>query len=155
MPMNRVRQHLDDHHIQYSVIEHTPTFTAQKTAASAHISGKEVAKTVIVKADGDMIMVALPANHLVDLNKVKAFLDAQEVSLAHESEFEKRFPDCDVGTMPPFGNLYDMPVYVAQSLTEDEEIAFNAGSYRELLQMKYADFEKLVNPVIGDFSVET
>jgi len=154
MPIKRLREHLDDRQINYAVITHSPAYTAQKVAASAHISGKNLAKTVIVRTGDDLIMVVLPANHLINLKKLKDFLGTEDVALAREREFKDNFPDCEVGTMPPFGNLYDMQVYVAKELTADKEIAFNAGSYQELIRMKYKDFANLVNPVVGDFSVE-
>ncbi len=153
MPLNRLREYLDEQHVPYEVISHSPAFTAQKIASSAHISGKEVAKTVIVKADDELVMVVIPAHHLVNLQSLKRFLKAGEVTLAEEAEFQSLFPDCEVGAMPPFGNLYNMKVYLSDRLTEDEEIAFNAGSHQELVQMSYQDFEKLVNPIVGDFSI--
>lgn len=154
MSIKRLREHLDDRQINYAVITHSPAYTAQKVAASTHISGRTIAKTVIVRTDEDLIMVVLPANHLIHLKKLRKFLGTEDVALAREREFIDRFPDCEVGTMPPFGNLYDMQVYVAKELTKDEEIAFNAGSYQELIRMKYEDFANLVKPIVGDFSVE-
>lgn len=154
MPTKRLRQHLDNSKVSYAIINHSPAYTAQKVAASAHISGKSIAKTVIVRVGDELIMVVLPANHLIHLKKLKNFLKESDVALAREREFESKFPDCETGTMPPFGNLYDMQVYVAKELAEDEQIAFNAGSYRELVRMKYQDFANLVKPVVGDFSIE-
>ncbi len=154
MIAKRIRDYLDENGISYEVVNHSQAFTAQKIAASAHISGKEVAKTVIVKADGDMLMVVLPAHRQLDLMKLKQFLKADEITLAEENEFQRLFPDCEVGAMPPFGNLYDIPVYVTKRLTEDETIAFEAGSHRELIKMRYSDFANIVHPIVGQFSLE-
>jgi Ala-tRNA(Pro) deacylase len=153
MPTTKVRQFLDSHHIKYVVIGHSPAYTAQEIASLAHISGKEMAKTVIVKVDGKMAMAVLPASYKVDFESLKQGLGAASVELAHEWEFKHLFPDCEVGAMPPFGNLYDMPVYVAERLTEDEEIAFNSGTLTELFLMQYKDFEKLVRPRVIKFAM--
>ena len=113
-----------------------------------------MAKTVMVKLDGKMAMAVLPASYQVDFGLLKKATGAKKVELAGEKEFQDIFPECDVGAMPPFGNLYDMDVFVAQSLTEDEEIAFNAGSHTELIRLSYSDFEKLVKPTILKFSAK-
>lgn len=154
MPLSRLTEYLDDNDKKYVVIKHSKAFTAQEVAASAHIPGREMAKTVILKVDGDLKMLVLPSTHDVDFDQVKEQLGASEVALATEDEFSSMFPDCEVGAMPPFGNLYDMEVLVAESLTEDEEIAFNAGTHRELVRMAYQDFEDLANPNIVPVSVK-
>jgi len=151
MPGQRLRAYLDSNNIHYTNIMHTPAYTAQGVAHSAHISGKGIAKTVIVKSDGEMVMVVLPANQKVNLEQFRLFLHASEVELASEEEFQNAFPDCEPGAMPPFGNLYDMKVYVSEEL-KSEEIAFNAGTHAELIQMKYQDFERLVKPQVVSFS---
>jgi len=148
MPVRKLKEYLDDHHVKYITISHSPAFTAQAVAQSAHIPGKELAKTVIVKLDDGYAMAVLPASHKVDLDYLKRGVTAHDVSLASESEFEGLFPDCELGAMPPFGNLYDMDVYVAEELTEDEEIAFNAGSHTELVKMAYKDYADLVTPKV-------
>ena len=150
MALDRLRQYLDDHDTEYVVVSRSKAYTAQKIAASAHISGKQVAKSVILNADEKMVMVVVPAPHRVDLNRMKNILKAEVVSLAKEVEFQRQFPDCETGAMPPFGNLYEMDVFVDKSLTEDEVIAFNACSHRELVRMAFKDFEKLVKPVVID-----
>jgi Ala-tRNA(Pro) deacylase len=152
MPVSKLKEFLDSHNIAYVTISHSPAYTAQGIAASAHISGKELAKTVIVKINGEMAMAVLPAPYKVDFDQLKKELATEDIQLAHEEEFESIFPGCEVGAMPPFGNLYGLKVYVAELLAEDEEIAFNAGSHTELIKLAYADFEKLVNPVILKFS---
>ena len=148
MPAQKLKQFLDSHDIRYVSIKHSTAYTAQEIAASAHIKGKELAKTVIVKIDGKFCMVVLPASNHVHMGHLQDALKADSVSLATEEEFKNLFSDCEVGAMPPFGNLYDMDVYVAEELTEDEEIAFNAGSHTELVKMAYKDFENLTKPKI-------
>ena len=148
MPATKLRQFLDSHHVKYVSISHSRAFTAQEIAASAHVPGKELAKTVIAKLDGKMAMVVLPATHKVSMDLLKEASGAEQVELAGEWEFADMFPGCELGAMPPFGNLYGLDVYVAESLAEDEQIAFNAGSHTELIKMSYADFEKLVAPKV-------
>ena len=152
MPLNKVRAFLDEHHIKYVVISHSKAYTAQGIAAIAHIPGQELAKTVIVKLDGALAMVVLPASYQVDLLMLKKVVGVRDASLASEREFKKHFADCETGAMPPFGNLYGIPVYVDDMLTRDKEIAFNAGTHFELIRMAYADFEKLVEPEVLGFS---
>ncbi|TAJ15168.1 deacylase [Marinilabiliaceae bacterium JC017] len=148
MPLTRLEEFLNREHVDYKRIVHTRAYTAQKTAAFAHISGKEIAKTVIVKIDGKMCMVVLPASYQVDLHSLKEATGAKEVRMATEMEFKDIFRDSEVGAMPPFGNLYNLDVYVAEKLTEDIYIAFNACSHTELIQMHYRDFQRLVRPKV-------
>lgn len=148
MPLARLTEFLDDHNKKYVIVKHSTAYTAQEVAASAHVPGKEMAKTVMVKVDGDLKMVVLPSTHSLDFDQIKDALGAKEVALASEEEFESLFPDCELGAMPPFGNLYDMDTFVADSLTEDEEIAFNAGTHKELVKMAYQDFEDLAKPKV-------
>ena len=148
MPAQKLREFLDSNNIEYITISHSPAYTAQRIAELTHTPGKEMAKTVIVKLDDKFAMAVLPASHRVDLDYLKRGVDAQNVELATEAEFKNLFPDCEVGAMPPFGNLYDMDVLVAERLTDDEEIAFNAGSHTELVRMAYKDFENLVAPKV-------
>lgn len=145
--------YLDKYNVKYTRITHSAAFTAQDVAAAAHIPGKELAKTVILKVDDKLVMAVLPASFKVDFDLLKHALEAQTVTLADEPEFVDQFPDCEAGAMPPFGNLYGIEVIVAQSLSEDKVIAFNAGSHRELITMRYADFARLVNPKIIRFTV--
>jgi Ala-tRNA(Pro) deacylase len=152
MPAKKVAKFLDDHKVKYVKVKHSAAFTAQEIAASAHIPGKELAKTVMVTVDGQMAMAVLPASYRVDFKALKKLTGAKKVALAPEQEFKELFPECEVGAMPPFGNLYEMAVYVANPLPEDDEIAFNAGSHTELIRLHYADFKKLVSPTVGDFA---
>ncbi|RME67966.1 MAG: deacylase [Verrucomicrobia bacterium] len=152
MPATKIREFLDRANIPYTTILHPPAFTAQKTAAVAHVPGREVAKTVVVKVDDQLALAVLPADLNLDLEHLRSILGADSVELASEWEFKDRFPDCEAGAMPPFGNLYDMPVYVADALAEDEFIAFNAGNHREMIRMRYADFARLVKPRVLDIT---
>ncbi len=146
MPTQKLKEFLDGNKVEYVTITHSPAYTAQQIAEMTHIPGKELAKTVIVKVDDQYAMTVLPASHRVDLDHLKQGVKADKVEVASEAEFKSLFPDCEVGAMPPFGNLYDMPVYVADKLAEDEEIAFNSGSHTELVRLSYKDFAKLVSP---------
>jgi len=146
MPSQLLKEFLDENDIKYISIMHSMAFTATDIAKSAHIPSRELAKTVIIKVDDELAMAVIPANYKLDLSILKETLDTQNIELAKEHEFTKRFKDCEVGAMPPFGLLYDMNVYVAESLSEDDNIAFNAGSHLEVLQMNYKDYENLVKP---------
>jgi len=149
MPVENLKDYLDEEGIKYVSIKHSTAFTAQEIAASAHVPGKELAKTVVVKLDGNMAMVVVPATHVVDLEKVKTLAGADKVELATENDFKDVFPGSLTGAAPPFGNLYGIEVFADESLAEDEEIAFNAGSHTELIRLKYTDFEKLTKPRVG------
>jgi len=152
MPVKKLKEFLDSNHVRYVSISHSAAYTAQEIAASAHVPGKELAKTVMVKIDGKMAMAVLPASFKVDLEHLKEALGATAIELASEREFRDLFPGCETGGMPPFGNLYDLDVYVSGKLAEDQEIAFNAGSHTELLKLAYADFERLVRPKVVHFA---
>ncbi len=139
---------LDQNNVKYVVISHSPAYTAQGIAALAHIPGKEVAKTVVIKLDGKLVMTVLPANFHVNLGLLKKATEAKTAELASEAEFKDRFPECETGAMPPFGNLYGMDVFADEKLAEDKEIVFNAGSHRELIRMAWEDFERLAIPKV-------
>jgi len=148
MPLSKLREFLDTHKVKYLVISHSPAFTAAGIAGLTHIPGREIAKTVIVKLDGALAMAVVSASQRVDLSLLKAAAGARVAELATEDEFKTRFPDCEVGAMPPFGNLYGMAVYADLSLARDKEIAFNAGSHRELVRLAWEDFERLAKPTL-------
>jgi Ala-tRNA(Pro) deacylase len=148
MPLSKLETYLRDQDVSFNKIVHHKTYTAQRTAADAHISGRELAKTVIMKIDNRMCMVVLPADMQVDLGLLKMSTGAKFIRLATEMEFKDLFKNCEVGAMPPFGNLYDMPVFVAEALIKGVFIAFNAGTHSMLIQMKYADFARLVQPKV-------
>lgn len=148
MPLQTLKNFLDRENVRYMVISHSLAYTAAEIAALAHIPGKQLAKTVIVKIDGALAMAVVTASQHVDLLHLKAATFAKSVELATENEFKERFPDCEVGAMPPFGNLYGMPVFADESLSRDKEIAFNAGSHRELVRIAWGDFARLVEPTV-------
>jgi len=148
MSQSRLTDFLDSYSIKYVAFTHSPAYTAQGIAALAHIPGKELAKTVIVKIDGTLAMAVVPASRQVDLERLRAAAAAQFVEIAHEDEFRRFFPDCETGAMPPFGNLYGMSVYVDEELSRDREIVFNAGTHRELVRMSWADYDMLLHPKI-------
>jgi|SRR5437870_5571498 len=153
MPVKNLKEFLDNQKVKYVAISHSAAFTAQEIAASAHVSGHELAKTVMVRLDGDVAMAVLPASYKVELNALREAASAKQVELAGEQEFRSQFPECELGAMPPFGNLYDIPVYVDQNLTKDDAIAFNAGSHTELIKLSYKDFERLVKPTVLKFAI--
>jgi len=152
MPVEKLKNYLDENQIRYVSIKHSEAFTAQEIAASAHVPGKELAKTVILDIDGRMAMAVVPASYHVDFRLLEKETGATRISLATEDSFREKFPDCELGAMPPFGNLYDMDVYVSKTLAEDEEIFFNAGNHTELIRLNYKDFDKLVHPKVMRFS---
>jgi len=137
----------------FQVQHHATAYTAQRVAESEHIPGKLMAKAVMVFADGRAVMLVLPADYRVHLGKAAAALGATDVRLAHEDEFASAFPDCEIGAMPPLGNLYGMPVYVDRSLTEDETIVFRAGTHSDTMSIKYVDYERLVHPSVADLAL--
>ena len=148
MPFNRLHRLLDANHVDYQTIHHPTSYSAQQTAAVAHVPGRELAKAVIVHIDGALAMVVQNASGMVPLGRLKAAAGARDVHLANEQEFRDWFPDCDLGAMPPFGNLYGMEVFVTEALTHDDEIAFNAGTHTELIKLRYADFARLAHPIV-------
>jgi len=152
MPVRKLKEFLDREKVKYVSIIHSTAYTAQEVAASAHITGKELAKTVIVELDGKMAMAVLPANRKIVLQDLREVTGCDEVKFASEEEFKRKFPDCETGAMPPFGNLYGMDVYVAEALTRNDEIAFNAGSHTEIIRLRYHDFERLVQPHVVSFT---
>ena len=148
MPLSKLREFLDSNNVKYMVMSHSLAYTAQGVAALAHVSGKKLAKTVIVKIDGILAMAVIPASEHVDLERVRTLTGAEAVEVATEREFTDAFPDCETGAMPPFGNLYDMPVYADVRLAENEEITFTAETHRELVRMQWEDMARLVNPTV-------
>jgi len=148
----RLEVYLREHQVPFQLQHHAQAFSAQKIAESEHIPGKMVAKTVIVLADNNMVALVLPASYRADLNKIQAALGAREIRLALETEFVAAFPDCEVGTMPPFGNLYGIPVYAEKRLTEEETMVFPIGTYTDTMSLRYVDFERLVHPRVMTFA---
>lgn len=153
MIARKIRSFLDEKHVKYIAISHSPAYTAQEIAALVHVPGREMAKTVIVSMEDRLAMVVLPASKRVSFDVLRKVVGTSNVRLAREDEFARFFPDCEVGAMPPFGNLYGFDVYVDPALAEDEEIFFNAGSHTEVMRMKYADFEMLVQPRVVSMTI--
>jgi Ala-tRNA(Pro) deacylase len=148
----RMEQYLRDNTVPFEVMAHSEAYTMQEVAAELHVPGKQVAKVVIVKANGKMIMLVVPSPYRLNFAKVRALLGAKKVSLAKEEEFADLFPDCAIGAMPPFGNLYDVPVYVDQTLVEEPNIVFRVGTHRHTMKVAYADFARLAQPEVGEFT---
>jgi Ala-tRNA(Pro) deacylase len=146
MLSEKLKKYLDENGVKYEVLRHGEAYTAQEIAAVMHVHGKMLVKVVILKSDRGFLMLALPADRRVDISALVADLGLKMAALATEDEFKRLFPDCDVGAMPPFGNLYGVPVYVDKSLAEDKYIIFQAGSHSEALKVSYEDFVRLVKP---------
>ncbi len=155
MPVKKLKTFLDESNVRYLTISHSSAYTSQEIAASAHVSGKDFAKTVMIKIDGQMAMAVLPASYSVDFESLKEIFGTKNVTLATEPEFKTRFPDCEPGAMPPFGNLYGMAVYVAESLANHQGISFNAGSHTEIIRLSYTDYFRLVKPQVFKFAWKT
>ena len=154
MPLERLKQFLDSHAVRYVTVQHSPAYTAQELAALAHVPGKEWAKTVMVKLDGKMAMAVVAASSRVVFDLLKEASHARTAELATEQEFKDLCPGCEIGAMPPFGNLFGMSVYVDQGLAEDAEIAFSAGTHTEMVRLPFADFVRLVAPQVVKLSRE-
>ena len=154
MPVNALKSYLDDQGVKYVTISHSIAYTAHDTAHSAHVPTDAFAKTVIVKLDGRMAMALLRASDKLDLHRLRRVADADDAELASEEEFQGLFPGVEIGAMPPFGNLYDMPVYADTELAETARIAFNAGTHRELVQLDWSDFARLVEPVTAAITLD-
>jgi Ala-tRNA(Pro) deacylase len=142
----RLHNLLDEHHAPYTTFHHERTVTAHDTAAATHVNRELFAKTVMLKVDGTMAMMVMPAAYRVDLTRLSRALGGAVVELAEETEFKDLFPDCEPGAMPPFGHLYGMPVYVDSRLAHQPDIVFNAGTHTDAVRMPYAEFEKLAEP---------
>lgn len=150
---DRLENHFRENGVVFEVQEHATAFTAQKVAASEHVPGRMFAKVVMVRADGDLVMLVLPAPSVVDIAKVSEVLGGRQVRIAREAEFASAFPDCEAGAMPPFGNLYDVPAYVDRQLGRNERIVFQAGTHTVTMSVSYADFERLASPTVADLAV--
>jgi Ala-tRNA(Pro) deacylase len=152
MPSDKLLEHLKSHNVKYETIKYSPVYTAQEIAAATHIPGKQLAKSVMLKIDGVMAMAVLPASFQINFKRLKEATGTKKIELANEQEFKALFPDCELGAMPPFGNLYGMDVYVDKNITKEVQIGFCSGMHGELIVMSYADFEDLVNPKVISYS---
>ena len=147
--LKRLKELLDGARVSHEVYNHPLAYTAQEIAARQHFSGKEMAKVVMLEVDGRLIMGVIPGSRRINLNTAKASLGAKQVRLATEDEFISRFPECEIGAMPPFGNLFELSVIVDPALEKDEYIYFNAGNHVQTIRIKYSDFAQLVKPQIA------
>jgi Ala-tRNA(Pro) deacylase len=148
----RLEAYLREHQVPYQVQHHATAYTAQEVAQSEHVPGRMLAKVVMAYADGKPVMLTLPADYRVHLATAATALGAHEVRLAHEEEFASLFADCEIGAMPPFGNLYRLPVYVDQALAADDTIVVQAGTHTDTMSLKYADFARLSHPTVAQFA---
>jgi Ala-tRNA(Pro) deacylase len=146
-----IEQHLATCHIPYAVLHHPRAHTAQEEAAVTHVPVRMWAKTIACFADGDPILAVLPADYMIDVDRLRTVTGARALRFARENELSPLYPDCEVGAMPPLGTLYGQRVFVDRSLAEDEEVVFNAGSHTDAIKVKYDDFARLVHPIIGAF----
>lgn len=147
----KLKKYLDLNKVKYKTLKHKVAYTAQEIAAASGVPGKQVVKSVLVKADKQFVLVVLPAIHLIDIKKLKTILKCKSLKIASEKDIEKAIPDYEVGAMPPFGNLFGLNTLVDKTLKEDVEIVFNAGSHTDMVKMKYSDFEKLAKPKVAIF----
>jgi Ala-tRNA(Pro) deacylase len=144
---------LDGNKVSYEVLHHPEAVTAQRIAQAEHVKGRHHAKVVMVKSGDEHLMMVLPADHQIDLEKVEKAI-GKAVSLEQEQEFKTLFSDCAIGAMPPFGNLYGLPTYVEQSLAEQDYIVFEAGTHTDAIKMSYRDYEKIVKPNVNDLAIK-
>jgi len=148
----RLEEYFRDNGVGFQIMAHPTAYTAQEVAAAQRVPGKQVAKVVMALADGQIVMLVMPASYRIDFAKLRDALGAKEARLAKEKEFSDLFPDCDVGAMPPFGNLYGVPAYVDRVLTEDAEIVFQAGTHRDTMKIAYQDYARLAQPIVAEFA---
>ncbi|HEX6331299.1 MAG TPA: YbaK/EbsC family protein [Actinomycetota bacterium] len=148
----RLEGYLRENGVSFEVQKHPVAYTAQKVAASEHVPGRMFAKVVMVEADRELVMLVVPASAAIDTARVENVLGGRPVRLAAEREFAPRFPDCEAGAMPPFGNLYDVPVVVERALGENDHIVFQAGTHDTTMSVAYEDFERLVRPSVGEIA---
>lgn len=150
MPVKALKKFLDENHVKYVSLAHSPAYTAQEVAHCAHVCGKTLAKTVIVLMDDKMAMVVMPATSRIRWDRFMKAMGTDFIELADEDDFRDQFPDCEIGAMPPFGNLYGLPIYMDETLTQADEISFSSGTHSEVLKMAMKDYLKLVRPVTLD-----
>lgn len=148
-----IKEYLEREKIAYELLEHNRAFTATEVAGAQHIPGRKMVKTVIIKADDQFIMCLLPAIHYLDLDKLKEIIGSKQIRLAHEEEMSKLFPDCEIGSEPPFGLLYGLKVYADKFLEEDHEVAFNAGSHTDMIKMQFKDLQRLAQPTFIEMGI--
>ena len=149
----RLKAFLASQRVSHEVHKHPVAYTAQEIAAAQHLSGRQLAKCVVVKTDRGCVLAVLRAVDLIDLKRLKALLNTKRLTIANERDIKSLFPDIEIGAMPVFGQLYDVPVVMDRALGESETIACNAGTHTETMSVAYRDVERLVNPKIGNFAL--
>lgn len=152
MLSQNLKEYLEKTKAWYEVRHHPPTMTAEELAQRENVDGHQVAKVVILKEDGRYFMMVLPASYFINIAEARRMTGHPNLHFAPESELKQAFPDCELGAMPPMGNLYNMPVYAEKDLTTDDEIEFNAGSHEDAIRMKYQDWERLTHPQVMHFA---
>ncbi|MCX5657277.1 MAG: YbaK/EbsC family protein [Candidatus Omnitrophica bacterium] len=150
----KVVSYLKKNKVTYKTLKHEVAYTAQEIAAAQHVSGKVVAKSVLIKTDKkdkNFILAVLPATHLIDFNKLKKLAKVKKLTLAKEEDMSKLFPDVEAGAMAPLGPLYNIPIYIDKTLGLGQDIIFNAGTHTDMIKIRYRDFDKLNKPTTGIF----
>ena len=148
----RIRDYLDSQNVPYETLRHSQAFTAQEVAHSLHVSGKKCEKVVVAEGDHKLVLVVMPAAHRLNFQELKATLKVNQLEMLVESELVGLFPDCDLGAVPPFGNLYGIDVWVDRAVASAEHVLFCAGTHEDCIRMRYSDFAKLTRPFVGRFS---
>jgi Ala-tRNA(Pro) deacylase len=149
MPSRKVKEYLDKAGVKFGLMEHDTAFTAQEVAAATHVKGRELVKAIMVKTDGKMLMAVMPSTRKLDFELLKKILKIKEAALAAEEEFSPLFADCEIGAMPPLGNLYNVDVIADESLADDKEIVFRAGTHHDIIKISYDDYKKLEKPKLA------
>ena len=147
-----LQRYLNNNGISYTILQHDPAFTAHSVAVAAHVPDKDLLKSIVLQIDGRYWMGVLRADHRMNTASIRHSFGARQVNLAHEEDLSSLFPDCQLGTMPPFGNLYGLPVLIDEAILDDEEIFFNACCNTRVIKMKLADYRRLVNPLVGRYA---
>ncbi len=147
----RLKSHLDEAHVSYIPVPHVPTSGSQYSAMVLHVPGKDVAKTIVLHAGKRKLLAVLPASYHIDLKKLAGIVGSP-VELLEERQYSRFFPDCEPGAVPPFGELYHLPVFLEKSLAGDPEIIFNAGTHTDAIRMSNADFLRLAKPRVCSFA---
>jgi len=147
-----IHEFLREAHVPYTVVPHRPAFTAEEEAAATHVQGRDWAKVVVCFIDGEPVEAVVPASSIVNLDRLLDLAGGKAIHLADETDLRRLFPDCEVGAMPPFGPLYGQTVFVDAVLASEPEIVFNAGTHQDAIVMRWNDFVKMVNPIVGKFA---
>ncbi len=148
----RIRDYLASQNVPYETLHHSQAFTAQEVAHSLHVSGKKCVKAVVASGDNKLVVAVMPASHRLNFRELKAALKAEQLEMLVERELVGLFPDCDLGAVPPLGNLYGIEVWVDRAVANAEKILFCAGTHKECIRMRYSDFAKVTRPYMGHFS---